>query len=173
MDVKNKTTRAPSQQRGISKKAMENLSRQKHAQKKERGVHVKATKIEAEMRRKTVTELLLLGKSREEILLYSAEKWGLSEEQTNLYLSDARKRILSVTQDDIAYFVAEAAKRYDAAYELARSKGDYHGMVKAAKSKVERLCGKDAQTVNVVSQDASVETKIVFGGKIVETDTTE
>lgn len=59
----------------------------------------KASNAEMELRIQTVYEMIVKGATRPFILRYTAEKWNLSERQTDTYISEANERIKSTFND--------------------------------------------------------------------------
>ncbi len=85
----------------------------------------KSTRNQVEERIYIISKLLIKGYSREEILQYSAEKWGIKERQADEYLSGARSAIFNSPKRNITYDYNLAIKRYEALYKVTLAKKDY------------------------------------------------
>lgn len=85
----------------------------------------KASKTEINKRIGEVAEMLIECKNRQNIVLYSSEKWSIGERQTDKYIAKARELILEEITKDLEYDYAIAIKRYEDLYRKALIKEDY------------------------------------------------
>ena len=73
----------------------------------------------------TIYSMLCEGKSRANIILYTADTWGVTERQTDNYLITARKRLEQDCAMSREAFMAEALAGYRTIREQAAAKGQY------------------------------------------------
>lgn len=90
----------------------------------------KSTKSEKEFRVATVYGMLVDGRSRTEILQFSAETWQISERTGDQYIADARDRLFNDAQITREALLAEAL----AGYRSIRQQAERRGQLMVAKS---------------------------------------
>ena len=90
----------------------------------------KSTKSEKEFRVQAVYGLLVDGRSRTDILQYSAETWKVSERTADQYIADARKRLEADCQITREALLAEAL----AGYRSIRQQAERRGQLMVAKT---------------------------------------
>ena len=71
----------------------------------------KATRAETELRTKEVYGLLLKAKTRQQILQYASDNWGLGERQTDTYIERARDMIKEDVSISRPAWLAETLSR--------------------------------------------------------------
>ena len=108
------------------------------------GPKARSTAAEVKLRVDTVYGLLCEGNSRQKILQFSAETWGLSENQTDRYLKDAREHLEADCQLSRQAFMAEALAGYREIRSAAFRRGQLMASLKALDSMV-ALVGLDAR----------------------------
>ena len=90
----------------------------------------KSTKSEKEFRVAAIYGMLVDGRSRTDILQYSAETWQVSERTGDQYIADARKRLEQDCQITREHLLAEAL----AGYRSIRQQAERRGQLMVAKS---------------------------------------
>jgi len=71
----------------------------------------KATNAESSRRTNAVYGLLSQGYSRQQIMEYSSEKWGIARSQTDIYIRKARLLLEEDCQIERSAWIAEALQR--------------------------------------------------------------
>ena len=71
----------------------------------------------------TIYSMLCEGKSRANIILFTAEVWGVTERQTDTYLGEARKKLELECSMSREAFMAEALAGYREIRDSAQRRG--------------------------------------------------
>ena len=95
----------------------------------------RATKAQLALRIDTIYGMLCDGKSRSSILLATAEMWGVSERQTDEYISVARERLKEDSSITREALMAEAF----AGYRQVRQSAERRGQLMAALKAIENM----------------------------------
>lgn len=85
----------------------------------------KATMAEAEYRVAVISSLILRGKTRRDIIQFSAKKWNIQEGQTDKYIARAKEQIHDEAQSTIEADTAKARARLEFLYDKAIGNEDY------------------------------------------------
>jgi hypothetical protein len=113
------------------------------------------TKAELENRVTKVTDLLLKGAKRAQVLQFAGKlNWKVSDSMVDKYIGQATEAIRESAVVDRDYEVALAKERYEYLYTQSVSGKDYRGALSVIQSK-SKLLGLDAPT----------RTDITSGGK--------
>ena len=72
-----------------------------------------------------ISEMMIEGKNRQNILQFNSENWGLSERQIDNYISKATSIIKSELIKDVEFDYSKAVRRYEDLYKLSLNKKDY------------------------------------------------
>jgi len=72
-----------------------------------------------------ISELLIEGKNRQNILQFNSENWNLSERQIDNYINKAIELIKSELVKDSEYSLSKALKRFEFIYKTAIEKEDF------------------------------------------------
>jgi hypothetical protein len=72
-----------------------------------------------------ISELIIEGKNRCDLLQFVAENWNLCERSTDLYISKAREVIRHELIKDIEFNLSKALKRFEFIYKRAVETKDY------------------------------------------------
>jgi len=102
----------------------------------------KSTKIEVNHRVNTVYKLLSEGQSRSQIVLFCADKYGVSDRQSETYIARAREKLLADAEMERPAWVAEALQRLRT-YEQAAYKGRQNQVAINAVQAQAKLIGLD------------------------------
>ena len=81
----------------------------------------------------TISELLIEGKNRQNILQFNSENWELSERQIDTYIGKATELIKSELIKDSEYSLSKAIKRFEFIYKTAIEKEDFKLALQANK----------------------------------------
>jgi hypothetical protein len=104
------------------------------------------TKAELENRVTQVTDLLLKGAKRAQILQFAGKlNWDVSDSMVDKYIGQATEAIRESAVVDRDYEVALAKERYEYLYTQSVSGKDYRGALSVIQSK-SKLLGLDAPT---------------------------
>lgn len=79
----------------------------------------KSTQAELDLRVNEVYEQIIAGRSRGNILQYSAENWDVSERQVDNYIKKARERMQEELKQNYPYKLGEIIKKLDRIYHKA------------------------------------------------------
>ena len=71
-----------------------------------------------------ISEMLIEGKNRQNILQFNSENWNLSERQIDNYISKATSIIKSELIKDVEFDFAKAVRRYEDLYKQCLEKKD-------------------------------------------------
>ncbi|MDR0228744.1 MAG: hypothetical protein LBI72_06750 [Flavobacteriaceae bacterium] len=85
----------------------------------------KADKNTVQQRLGQIGTLLINGEKRENIVLYSSEKWSIGERQVDKYIARAKGLIEKSIKKSIEYDYAKAIRRYEDLYSKAIEEKDY------------------------------------------------
>ena len=72
-----------------------------------------------------VSELMIEGKNRQDILQFNSENWKLSERQVDTYISKATTLVKSELIKDVEFDLSKAIKRFEFIYKKAIEAKDY------------------------------------------------
>ncbi|MGG5577148.1 hypothetical protein ACPDHL_07390 [Myroides sp. C15-4] len=72
-----------------------------------------------------VSEMLIKGCSRGDILQYASAKWNISSRQIDAYISKARMLIEKTVEKRVEFDYAKAIRRYERLYCIAIDEQDY------------------------------------------------
>jgi hypothetical protein len=96
----------------------------------------KTPQIEIDARVAKVSELVLAGASRAQIVRFCADKFNASDDTADRYVAAARKELQELVQPDKKEELNKAKARYEALYAKCLSTQDYKG----AASVQDRIC---------------------------------
>lgn len=85
----------------------------------------RATDTELLQRIGEISKLLINGSGKDEIVRFSAEKYGVKERMTEKYISKAKLLIENSVEKQVNYDYAKAVRRYENLYQLSIEKKDY------------------------------------------------
>jgi uncharacterized protein YoaH (UPF0181 family) len=71
----------------------------------------RSTKVETEHRINAIYKLLSQGYSRGQVVQFCAEKWGVSDRQSDTYMQRAREKLLEDCEMERPAWIAEALQR--------------------------------------------------------------
>ena len=109
----------------------------------------RSTIAEYDTRIKTITDLLLSGSNRLDIIQFTSEKWGVSERTSDEMIARARKKIVDLNSDSIEESIALITANYWDIVKKTKSKEDYNTSVMALRE-IAKLKGLDQITINHV-----------------------
>ena len=72
-----------------------------------------------------ISEMIIEGKNRQNILQFNSENWNLSERQIDNYISKATSIIKSELIKDVEFDLSKAIKRFEFIYKRAIEMKDY------------------------------------------------
>ena len=102
----------------------------------------RSTKVEKNFRVDTVYKLLSEGNSRGQIQQFAANQWKVSERQVDVYIAEARDKLLADAEMERPAWVAEALQRLRT-YEQAAYKSRQNQVAINAVQAQARLIGLD------------------------------
>lgn len=85
----------------------------------------KSTDAEISLRVATVSEMLIKGFSRQDILQYCAKEWNIQKRQSDEYIAKAKNKLIELAEKDIEFNKALAIERYNDLYRKNYGIKDY------------------------------------------------
>lgn len=120
----------------------------------------KATETEIALRIEEVKRLLLTAQTRARILQYAAEKWQLSERQTDTYIARARREIKQEVDKRAPHALSTNLARREDIYRHALNTGDFRLALDILKD-IDKVLGHYAPEES--KQSGEIKIKVVYG----------
>ena len=99
----------------------------------------KATNAESKFRRDAIYKLLGQAWSRTQIIQYAAEKWGIGDRQTDVYIQKARILLEEDCSMERPAWIAEALQRLRKIEQKAMEKGQMGAAISAVQAQAKLI----------------------------------
>jgi hypothetical protein len=127
------------------------------------------TKAELHKRIREVSKLLCIGKTRADILQFSADRWGLKERQSDEYIAEATKQLQEIGNVDLETEKGKALERAMLVFQQSLKANQYRNAL-SANEQIIKLHGLYAPEKQEHSGTLDVRKRIIIDGIEMDTD---